>query len=210
MAIKLEKKVKINLNKEFDNLERLRFELTWEADPRRLKAAGATPKFDADAQAFICKHVVVGQNTVPKLVSDEHFVFYNSHENYADGINRCPEHAVVLSEDQQDGGGDGETIIVDLRKVTREAAEILLTVSIHKAAQRRHNFGQLSGGGVDVYNDVTGELIASAKFGQDEFTNETFLHVGSLFSSERDGWEFTLFNRGTPNWGLEDAIEKFS
>jgi len=209
-GIKLQKAVKINLGKEFDNLERIRFELKWEADAKKLRDANARPNFDADAQAFICKTVPVNGVLVSQLISEEHFVFYNSkNHDFADGVNCCPEHAVVLSEDEQDGGGDGETIIVDLRKVHSEASEIVLTVSIHKAMQRKQNFGQLSGGGVDVYNDITGELIASFSFGQNEFTNETFLHVGSLFNSKRDGWEFEVFNQGTANMDLSDALIRF-
>lgn len=212
-AIKLSKGSKINLGKHSDSLERLRFELKWDADASKLKNAGASSKFDADACTFVCKHAQVkdgkgGAITVPKLISNEHFVFYNSGENYTDKVNRCPESAVILSEDETDGGGDGETVTVDVNKLHRETAEVAFTVSIHKWQTRRQNFGQLASGGVDIYNDISGEKIASFEFGTNVFDKETFIHVGSLFRTE-DGWEFEPFETGSENTDISDALEKF-
>ena len=88
--------------------------------------------FDLDASAFM-----LGENG--KLPQDEFFVFYNN--------PLSPDQAVESSGDDMTGGnsdgGDDETLSVDLTKIDARIKEIIFTVTIHKAEERRQNFGQV-------------------------------------------------------------------
>ena len=82
--------------------------------------------FDLDASIFI-----LGENK--KLVSDEHFIFFN---NLA-----SPDGAVTHTGDNLTGDGDGddEQILVDLTKINPAAVEICIVVTIHEAEARKQN-----------------------------------------------------------------------
>ena len=84
--------------------------------------------FDLDASVFI-----LGENG--KMLSDQHFVFYNN--------LRSPNDAVIHTGDNLTGDGDGddEQVMVDLSKIDNNASEIIVVVTIHDAASRNQNFG---------------------------------------------------------------------
>ena len=85
-----------------------------------------------DASAFM-----LGENK--KLPQDEFFVFYNN--------KLSPDGAVEAGDDDLTGGnsdgGDDETLMVDLTKVSPKINEIVFTVTIHEWDKRKQNFGQV-------------------------------------------------------------------
>src|ERR1700754_2169693 len=105
MAIILEKKKPISLVKEKPGMEHIAAGLGWD------EAIINNVPVDCDVSVFL-----LGANG--KLVSDEHFVFYNN--------LKSPDGAVVHTGDNLTGAGDGddEQIKIDLSKIDSKVAEI--------------------------------------------------------------------------------------
>lgn len=123
--------------------------------------------FDLDASAFI-----LGENK--KLLSDEHFVFFNNLQS--------PDGAVVHTGDNLTGEGEGddETILIDLSKISPNASEIIFVVTIHKADERNQNFGQVHNSLIRVFNTDTNEEIMKYEL-EEDFSIETAVEFGRLY-----------------------------
>lgn len=152
--------------------------------------------FDLDASAFM-----LGENK--KLPKDEFFVFYNN--------LKSPDGAVESSGDDLTGGnsdgGDDETLMVDLTRVDPRIQEILFTVTIHEAEQRRQNFGQVRNSYIRIYNANTDEEIAKYDLDED-FSIETAVEFGRLY--KRNGeWKFEAIGNGYKG-GLQYFVNKYA
>ncbi|MGM9698029.1 MAG: TerD family protein [Prevotella sp.] len=151
--------------------------------------------FDLDASAFM-----LGENG--KLPQDEFFVFYNN--------PLSPDQAVESSGDDMTGGnsdgGDDETLSVDLTKIDARIKEIIFTVTIHKAEERRQNFGQVRNSYIRIYNAVSDEEIARYDLDED-FSVETAVEFGRLY--KRNGeWKFEAVGQGYKG-GLQFFVDKY-
>ena len=151
--------------------------------------------FDLDASAFM-----LGENG--KLPQDEFFVFYNN--------PLSPDQAVESSGDDMTGGnsdgGDDETLSVDLTKIDTRIKEIIFTVTIHKAEERRRNFGQVRNSYIRIYNAVSNEEIARYDLDED-FSVETAVEFGRLY--KRNGeWKFEAVGQGYKG-GLQFFVDKY-
>ena len=151
--------------------------------------------FDLDASAFM-----LGENG--KLPQDEFFVFYNN--------PLSPDQAVESSGDDMTGGnsdgGDDETLSVDLTKIDARIKEIIFTVTIHKAEERRQNFGQVRNSYIRIYNVVSDEEIARYDLDED-FSVETAVEFGRLY--KRNGeWKFEAVGQGYKG-GLQFFVDKY-
>ena len=151
--------------------------------------------FDLDASAFM-----LGENG--KLPQDEFFVFYNN--------PLSPDQAVESSGDDMTGGnsdgGDDETLSVDLTKIDARIKEIIFTVTIHKAEERRQNFGQVRNSYIRIYNAVSDEEIARYDLDED-FSVETAIEFGRLY--KRNGeWKFEAVGQGYKG-GLQFFVDKY-
>ena len=153
--------------------------------------------YDLDASAFM-----LGENK--KLPQDEYLVFYNNQES--------PDHAVVSSGDDLTGGGGGggdddETLTVELAKVSPKVQEIIFTATIHKAEERRQNFGQVHNAYIRIYNALTNEEIARYDLDED-FSIETAVEFGRLYR-RGDGWKFEAMGIGYKG-GLQYFVDKYA
>ena len=151
--------------------------------------------FDLDASAFM-----LGEDG--KLPQDEFFVFYNN--------PLSPDQAVESSGDDMTGGnsdgGDDETLSVDLTKIDARIKEIIFTVTIHKAEERRQNFGQVRNSYIRIYNAVSNEEIARYDLDED-FSVETAVEFGRL--DKRNGeWKFEAVGQGYKG-GLQFFVDKY-
>lgn len=151
--------------------------------------------FDLDASAFM-----LGENG--KLPQDEFFVFYNNPIS--------PDKAVESSGDDTTGGnsdgGDDETLSVDLTKIDAQIKEIIFTVTIHKADERRQNFGQVRNSYIRIYNAISDEEIARYDLDED-FSVETAVEFGRLY--KRNGeWKFEAVGQGYKG-GLQFFVDKY-
>lgn len=184
MAITLEKGQRIEIG-----LTKVSVGLGW--DPN--ESTGFD--FDLDASAFM-----LGENK--KLPADEFFVFYNNQTS--------PDGAVESSGDDQTGGnsdgGDDETLTVDLSKVDTRITEILFTVTIHEAENRRQNFGQVHNSYIRIYNSITNEEIARYDLDED-FSVETAVEFGRLYKKGNE-WKFEAMGIGNKG-GLQALVNKY-
>lgn len=186
MAINLSKGSKINLKKESPSGKIFVVGLGWDT--------GDSAQFDLDASAF-----VVGANG--KIITDEYFVFYNN--------PKSPDGSVIYSGDNRTGEGEGddETLIIDTSKINPEAQQIVFCCSIDEAEARGQNFSMVKNAYIRIYEQNTGEVIATY-FLAESATNETAFILGRLLQSN-DGWEFEAYPQGYPG-GLEYLVEVYA
>lgn len=150
--------------------------------------------FDLDASAFI-----LGENK--KLLSDQHFVFYNN--------LKSPNDAVMHTGDNLtgDGEGDDEQILVDLSKIDNGATEICIVITIHESAQRKQNFGQVRNSFIRIADSITDEDILKYELDED-FSIETAVEFGRIY--KRNGkWKFEAVGSGMKG-GLQDFLNKYN
>lgn len=182
MAINLQKGQRENLN-----APKFTIGLGWDTN-----SSSTGTGFDLDASVFI-----LGENR--KLLSDEHFVFYNNLSS--------PSGAVVHQGDNLTGDGDGddEQIMIDLTKIESNAAEICIVITIHDADTRRQNFGQVRNSFIRIIDQSQQEIV---KYELDEdFSIETAVEFGRIYK-RNDQWKFEAVGMGMKG-GLEDFLNKY-
>lgn len=179
MAINLQKGQRENIN-----APKFTIGLGW--DINNTSTGGA---FDLDASLFL-----LGENK--KLVSDNHFIFYNNLES--------PDKAVIHSGDNLTGDGDGddEQIKIDLTKIDAAVKEITVVVTIHDADTRRQNFGQVRNSFIRIFNTDTNEEILKYELDED-FSIETAVEFGRIYNRSGE-WKFEAVGSGQ-----RDGLEKF-
>ncbi|AZA61134.1 MULTISPECIES: TerD family protein [Chryseobacterium] len=179
MAINLQKGQRENIN-----APKFTIGLGW--DVNNTSTGGA---FDLDASLFLL-------NDSKKLVSDNHFIFYNNLES--------PDKAVIHSGDNLTGDGDGddEQIKIDLTKIDAAVQEITVVVTIHDADARRQNFGQVRNSFIRIFNTETNEEILKYELDED-FSIETAVEFGRIYNRNGE-WKFEAVGSGQ-----RDGLDKF-
>jgi tellurium resistance protein TerD len=176
MAVSLTKGQKVDLTKTNPGLEKVIVGLGWDTN----KYDGSAD-FDLDACAFLL-------NASGKVVKDEDFIFYNNLESET--------KAVIHTGDNRTGEGDGddEAIIIEFSKVPAHIEKIAITVTIHDAAERHQNFGQVSNAFIRIVNESNNEEILRYDLAED-FSIETVLVIAELY--KRNGeWKFNAVGSG--------------
>lgn len=177
MGVSLSKGGNVSLTKEAPHLTAVTVGLGWEAR----STTGAA--FDLDASALICAG--------GRVLSDEHFVFYNNLTS--------PDGSVEHTGDELVGGragetGDEESLLVDLTRVPAEAESIVFAVSIHEADVRRQTFGQVGKAYIRVVNQADGVELARYDLSEDA-SEETAMLFGELYRYGRE-WKFRAVGQG--------------
>lgn len=192
MTINLEKGARINLSKEAPGLIKVRAGLGWDANT--FDTGG---DFDLDVSLFALAPDAGGN---PKLLDDKYFVFYNN--------KNTPDGAVAHLGDARKGevSGDDETLTIDLSKLNPRVEELSIIVTIHDAATRRQNFGQVRNSYIKLYDDATGAVLAKYAL-EDDFSTETAVQFGSLFKKEGQ-WLFKAVGAGYKK-GLNDFVSAY-
>ena len=166
MAISLVKGQKIDIG-----LSKISVGLGWNPNE------GTGHNFDLDASAFM-----IDANRI--IPADEYFVFY--------GNTDSPDGALHHTGDDPTGGnsadGDDETIEVDLSEINDDIQEILFVVTIHDAAARKQNFGQVRNSYIRILDDSSNQEIAKYELGED-FSIETGVEFGRLYKRDNN-WKF--------------------
>lgn len=188
LAINLVKGQKIDLTKTNPGLTKVIVGLGWDTN----KYAGGFD-FDLDASAFL-----VGANG--KSNRDEDFIFYNNMTSR--------NEAVVHKGDNRTGAGDGddEQIKVDFSRVPEDIDRVAITVTIHDAAVRAQNFGQVSNAFVRVFNEEGGQEILRYDLGED-FSIETAIVVCELYRHTGE-WRFSAIGSGFQG-GLAALVQNY-
>ncbi len=176
MAVNLTKGQKIDLTKTNAGLNNIIVGLGWDVN----KYDGESD-FDLDASAFIL-------NSTGKVRKDEDFVFFNNTKG-ADG-------AVFHTGDNLTGEGEGddEQIKIDLSKMPGDIEKVSFVITIHEAAERNQNFGQVSNAFVRIVDESTNEELVRYDLGED-FSIETALIVGELYKHNGE-WKFSAVGAG--------------
>ncbi|MDC8106757.1 TerD family protein [Chryseobacterium sp. PTM-20240506] len=179
MAINLQKGQRENIN-----APKFTVGLGW--DINNTSTGGS---FDLDASLFL-----LGENK--KLVSDNHFIFYNNLES--------PDKAVIHTGDNLTGDGDGddEQIKIDLTKIDSAVKEITVVVTIHEAEARKQNFGQVRNSFIRIFNTDTNEEILKYELDED-FSIETAVEFGRIYNRNGE-WKFEAVGSGQ-----REGLEKF-
>lgn len=188
MAISLQKGQKVDLTKSNPGLTKIIIGLGWDTN----KYDGGKD-FDLDASVFLL-------NSEGKVTDDKNFVFFNN--------PKSPDGAVTHTGDNLSGAGDGddEQVIVDLALVSSSVEKITFGITIHDAAARSQNFGQVSNAFVRVVNEATGAEIIRYDLGED-FSVETAVVVGELYRNNTE-WKFNAIGSGYQN-GLAGLCKDF-
>lgn len=180
--ISLSKGSNISLTKTAPGLKRAIIGLGW--DPR----ATDGQDFDLDASAFML-------NADGKCAQEKHFIFYN------EMVSPCK--SVTHTGDNRTGEGDGddEQLIVDLTLVPADVEKIAITVTIHDAAVRNQNFGQVGGAFIRIVDADTSNPDATADDSivrydlQEDYSTETAMVFGELYRHNGD-WKFRAVGQG--------------
>lgn len=150
--------------------------------------------FDLDASVF-----VMGENK--KILTDNHFVFYNN--------PKTPDGAVEHTGDNLTGDGDGddEQIKVDLSKIGADASEICIVVTIHEAEDRKQNFGQVRNSYIRIFDSNSNTELLKYEL-EEDFSIETAIEFGRIYKRGAD-WKFEAVGTGMKG-GLEDFLTKYN
>ena len=191
MAVTLTKGQRISLDKVAPGLTEVFVGLGWD-----VKAMDTGYDFDLDASVFI-----LGSNE--KLLSDNHFIFYNNLSS------PDPAKSVQHTGDNLTGAGDGddEVIKINLQKVPADVQKIVITVTIHEAAERGQNFGQVQNAFVRVVNAQTQQEAVRYDLVED-YSIETALIMAELYRKDGE-WRLNAVGSGYQG-GLKTLLERFS
>jgi tellurium resistance protein TerD len=175
MAISLSKGGNVSLTKTDPNLTKVLFGLGW--DPRATDGA----EFDLDASVFI-----VGENG--KIRSDKDFIFYNNLKSAEGSVEHVGDNRSGV------GDGDDEAVKVNLPAVPADVAKVVFTVTIHEAAARKQNFGQVGSAFIRLVNQETNAEIARYDLAED-YSTETAMIFGELYRNGAE-WKFRAVGQG--------------
>lgn len=188
-AINLKKGSSIDLSKHA-NLKKIIVGLGWKINPNYKGA-----EHDLDVSAFLCHDI----NGEPKLLSNNHFIFYNN--------KKSPDGAIVHTGDARVGGDDEEDleqIIIDLEKLDPRIEEISFVVTINDANQNRHNFGQVVYSHIRVLDESNNKVLGQYAM-HDEFSHEIGLQCGSLIKNDSK-WSFKAIGAAGPQELLDFVL----
>ncbi|WP_410538696.1 TerD family protein [Streptomyces sp. KL2] len=187
MGVSLSKGGNVSLTKEAPNLTAVIVGLGWDA-----RTTTGTD-FDLDASALLT-------NTEGKVVSDQHFVFFNNLTS--------PDGSVEHTGDNLTGEGEGddEVIKVNLAGVPAEVAKIVFPVSIYEAETRQQSFGQVRNAYIRVVNQADNKELARYDLSEDAST-ETAMVFGELYRHGAE-WKFRAIGQGYAS-GLRGIAQDF-
>ena len=175
MSVSLSKGGNVSLTKAAPNLRAILVGLGW--DERTTSGAA----FDLDASALM-----VG--TSGKILSDQHFVFFNN--------LKSPDGSVEHTGDNLTGSGEGddEQILVNLSLVPAECDRIVFPVSIYEAEQRAQSFGQVRNAFIRIVNSDDNNELARYDLSEDA-SSETAMIFGEVYRNNGE-WKFRAVGQG--------------
>ena len=191
MTISLQKGQKISLEKAAPGISAALVGLGWDVNP-----TDTGTDFDLDVSLFL-----LGAND--KLVSQEHFIFYNNL------TSPDPNQSIQLMGDNKtgEGAGDDEAAIVDFRKVPSDVEKITVTVTIHEADKRGQNFGQVNNAYVRLVNVETKNEVLRYDLDED-FSLETALIMAEFYRKDNE-WRVNAVGSGYEG-GLEALLSRYN
>ena len=122
---------------------------------------------------------------------------------------RSPNDAVIHTGDNLTGDGDGddEQVMVDLSKIDDNASEIIVVVTIHDAASRNQNFGQVRNSFVRIVDSASNAELLNYEL-EEDFSIETAVEFGRIYKRNNE-WKFEAVGTGMKG-GLQDYLNKYN
>ncbi len=176
MPISLSKGQKVDLTKGNPGLKSIMVGLGWDVN-----TFDSGADFDLDAAAFM-----LGENG--KCPTENEFVFYNNLIHSSESVKHMGDNLTG------EGEGDDEQILVDLTKIPANISKIAFTVTIHDAAARKQNFGQVSNSFIRIVDNSNDKELIRYDLGED-FSIETAVVVGELYKYNGE-WKFNAVGSG--------------
>lgn len=175
MTVTLAKGGNVSLTKQAPNLRAVEVGLGWDA------RTSSGVDFDLDASALLL-------GTGGKVLSDEHFVFYNNLVS--------PDGTVEHTGDNRTGEGDGddESVKVDLATLDERVTCIVFAVSIHDARERGQSFGQVRNAFIRIVDQSDNAELARYDLSEDA-SIETAMVFGELYRYNGE-WKFRAVGQG--------------
>jgi tellurium resistance protein TerD len=175
MGVTLAKGGNVSLSKAAPNLTQVQVGLGWKAR----STTGAA--FDLDASALLCAN--------GRVLGDEYFIFYNNLKSPDGSVEHTGDELVGGT-----GGGDDETVLVDLTLVPAHVGKIVFPVSIYDADTRQQTFGQVTDAYIRVVNQADGQELARYDLTEDA-SSETAMIFGELYRHGGE-WKFRAVGQG--------------
>jgi tellurium resistance protein TerD len=175
MGVNLTKGGNVSLTKAAPGLSAVTLGLGWDA-----RTTDGT-SFDLDASA-------IGLGADGKVVSNEHFVFYNN--------KRSPDGSIEHGGDNLtgEGSGDDEVITVNVAAVPPNIEKVAVAVSIYDADVKGLSFGQVRNAYIRVVNQTDSVELARYDLSEDAST-ETAMVFGELYRNGAE-WKFRAIGQG--------------
>jgi tellurium resistance protein TerD len=191
MAISLAKGQRVSLEKVAPGLTEVFIGLGWD-----VKTTDTGSDFDLDSSVFML-------DGNEKLISDNHFIFYNNL------TSPDPDKSLQHMGDNLTGIGEGddEVIKVNLKKVPTDVQKIVFTVTIHEAQQRGQNFGQVKNAFVRLVNAQTKQEAVRYDLVED-YSIETALIMAELYRKDGE-WRLNAVGAGYQG-GLQALLNRYS
>lgn len=188
MPINLSKGQKVDLTKGNAGLDKILVGLGW--DINKFDGGG---EFDLDVSVFM-----TGESG--KVENDTNFIFYNNPKDTAQSVEYMGDNKTGAGE------GDDEVVNVTLKTVPQDVKKISFTVTIHEAATRNQNFGQISNSYIRIVDLSKNEELIRFDLGED-YSVETAIIAGELYRNG-DEWKFAAVGSGFQG-GLEALCQNF-
>ncbi|WP_053980602.1 TerD family protein [Marinagarivorans algicola] len=175
MGVSLQKGGNVSLEKVAPGMTKLRAGLGWDT-----RATDGTD-FDLDASIFM-----IGEDG--KVLDDKGFIFYNNLKSVCGSVEHTGDNLTG------EGDGDDETIKINLTDVPAAVSKIVIAVTIHDAAARNQNFGQVSNAFIRVLNETDNSEVVRYDLSED-YSVETALNFGEFYRHNGE-WKFKAIGQG--------------
>lgn len=191
MAVSLTKGQRVSLEKISPGLSEVFVGLGWD-----VKATDTGHDFDLDASVFL-----LGANE--KLISDNHFIFYNNltSPDRDKSVEHTGDNLTGIGE------GDDEVIKINLKKVPADVQKIVVAVTIYEAQLRFQNFGQVQNAFVRIVNAENKQEAARYDLVED-YSIETALIMAELYRKDGE-WRLNAVGAGYQG-GLQALLDRYS
>jgi tellurium resistance protein TerD len=175
MAVSLKKGGNVSLSKEAPGLSKITVGLGWDS---RVTDGAA---FDLDGSVFLC-----GDDG--KVIDDKHFIFYGNLKSQDGSVEHTGDNLTG------EGDGDDEQVKIELNAVPAVIKKMVFSVTIHEAATRSQNFGQVANAFMRVIDQNSGKELARYDLSED-YSVETAMIFGEVYR-HNDEWKFKAIGAG--------------
>ncbi|NRD72868.1 TerD family protein [Shewanella sp. VB17] len=187
MSVSLSKGGNVSLEKVAPGMVKMIIGLGWDS------RATDGVDFDLDASVFLLAES-------GKVVDDNSFIFYNNMKSVCQSVEHTGDNTTG------EGDGDDESIKVDLSKVPANVNKLAVAVTIHDAAARNQNFGQVSNAFIRIQDEATGTEAARYDLSED-YSTETAMIFGEVYR-HNGAWKFKAIGQGF-NGGLKPLAQEY-